>query len=55
VKKVDILPYHTIGASKMVRLGRAYPLDRLEPLKKKEIERAKDILESHGLEVTIGG
>jgi len=55
VRKVDVLPYHTMGASKIMRLGKKYPMNDIEPLKKTEIERAKAILESYGLEVKVGG
>jgi len=55
VRKVDVLPYHTMGASKIMRLGKKYPMNDFEPLKKTEIERAKAILESYGLEVKVGG
>jgi pyruvate formate lyase activating enzyme len=55
VNKVDILPYHTMGASKITRLGRTYLLTELTPIKKEEIEEAKTILESYGLQVSVGG
>jgi pyruvate formate lyase activating enzyme len=55
VNRVDILPYHSIGASKSIRLGREYSLEGIEPLKKHEIDKAKAVLESQGLRVTIGG
>ncbi len=55
VRRVDILPYHTIGVSKITRLGREYPLHDLEPLTQERIDRAVRILEAAGLEVTVGG
>jgi pyruvate formate lyase activating enzyme len=55
VVRVDIMPYHSTGESKNFRLGRDYPLKGVEPLKKEEVEEAKSILTSYGLEVRIGG
>jgi len=55
VRKVDVLPYHTMGASKIMRLGKKYPMKDVGLLNKTGIERAKAILESYGLEVKVGG
>lgn len=56
-KMVDlhILPYHSYGVNKYVRLGRKYSLSKLAPPKSKDIERVKSLLESYGLRIKIGG
>lgn len=55
VRRVDILPYHSMGESKSIRLGRRYSLGGLDILPKEEIDKAKEILLSYGLEVVVGG
>jgi pyruvate formate lyase activating enzyme len=53
--RVELLPYHRIGAAKYARLGRTYRLeDTPEPLAG-EIERVGDELRRAGLNVTVGG
>ena len=54
VRRIDLLPYHSTGESKSVRLSRDYPLAGRPPLEREEAERARDILVSYGLEVNIG-
>lgn len=44
VKKVEILPYHTLGVFKWKELGYKYSLDDVEPPTKEQVERAKEIL-----------
>ena len=44
VKKVEILPYHTLGVFKWKELGFKYSLDDVEPPTKEQVERAKEIL-----------
>ena len=44
VKKVEVLPYHTLGAYKWKALGLEYPLDSIEPPSQERIENAKRIL-----------
>jgi pyruvate formate lyase activating enzyme len=53
-RRVDLLPYHSTGESKSVRLFRDYPLTGRAPLEKEEVLRAQAILRSYGLEVMIG-
>lgn len=44
VKKVEILPYHTLGISKWERLNIPYPLEGVEPPSQKSLIHAKKIL-----------
>ncbi len=55
LKRVDLLPYHSIGESKSKRLGKKYPLSCVKQLSREEIIEAKLILQSYGLKVKIEG
>lgn len=44
VKKIEILPYHTMGIEKYKKLGIKYPLEGINPPNQMEIENAKKIL-----------
>ena len=44
VKRVEVLPYHTMGEVKYKNLGIAYPLAGVNPPEKESVERAKEIL-----------
>lgn len=44
VEKVEVLPYHTMGAVKYEKMGLPYPLKNTPPPDKTSIERAKRIL-----------
>ena len=55
VHDIDLLPYHTAGAAKYARLGRAYPLEGAQPPSAAAVERARATLERSGLSVHIGG
>lgn len=44
VKRVEILPYHTLGLFKWNNLGIEYPLPDAQPPTKEEVERAKELL-----------
>ena len=54
VKRVDLLPFHRLGKSKYLMLGRNCIVD-IEPPDKEYVERIKKILESDGIKVSIGG
>lgn len=53
VKKVNILPYHSIGESKSMKLGEKYSLHGLRTLTIEEIYEARKTLQSYKLEVDI--
>jgi pyruvate formate lyase activating enzyme len=55
VKKVDLLPYHTLGQAKYKALGRDYPWADHARLTEAEVERLVKVVESYGLPVSIGG
>ncbi len=44
VKKVEVLPYHTMGVVKYEKLGLEYPLKGVEAPTKESVEKAKRIL-----------
>jgi pyruvate formate lyase activating enzyme len=55
VKRVDVLPYHTLGKSKYAALGRNYPWREHERLSADEIEALAAVVRERGLPVEIGG
>lgn len=55
LKRIELLPYHKLGAFKYQRLGRTYDLRDLEPPSEDEMRALKKIVESHGLNCQIGG
>ena len=44
VEKVEVLPYHTLGAAKYASLGIEYPLKGVRPPTSERIQNAKNIL-----------
>ena len=48
VKKVEVLPYHTMGENKYDKLGLAYALKGVKPPAKERVENAKNILKIQG-------
>jgi pyruvate formate lyase activating enzyme len=54
VKRADLLPFHRLGKSKYLMLGRNCIVD-IEPPDKEYVERIKKILGSNGIKVSIGG
>ena len=54
LKRIDLLPYHSLGKEKYARLGLEYELSDLKPHESEEVGVIKSFLESHGLEVGVG-
>jgi pyruvate formate lyase activating enzyme len=52
-EKVSLLPYHSLGAGKYERLGRAYPMGDIASPPEENLRRLADILSSFGTNVTI--
>ena len=55
VRRVDLLPYHSTGAAKLGRLGRATVLDHLQPPTPGRMADVAGLFQSHGITVTQGG
>jgi pyruvate formate lyase activating enzyme len=55
IERIDVLPYHSTGESKSKRLGKSYSLPGLEPQSSEKIRTVREILESYGLKVHVGG
>ncbi|MBM3167169.1 MAG: glycyl-radical enzyme activating protein [Chloroflexi bacterium] len=53
-EKISLLGYHEWGKSKYFSLGKEYPLNGCAPLAEERLESLKDIMQSRGLQVTIG-
>lgn len=49
VKKVEVLPYHTLGIFKWEALGIPYTLKAVDPPTAASVERARNILENNSL------
>jgi len=54
ITRIELLPYHKLGASKYARLGMPYQLDGLEPPSAPEMEAIAQRMRAHGLEVHVG-
>jgi pyruvate formate lyase activating enzyme len=54
LKRVDLLPHHSLGKIKYYRLGMEYKLSDLKPHQGDEIAKIKADLESYGLQVGVG-
>jgi pyruvate formate lyase activating enzyme len=55
VHEIDLLPYHRFGQGKYKRLGMRYPMGDEPSMKEEEVGGLRDILESYGFRVKIGG
>lgn len=51
---IDINPLHRLGADKYWFLGMESPYETLGTMEKQDVLNARDIIQGHGLEVTIG-
>lgn len=47
VKKIEILPYHTLGVFKYKNLGIDYPLDGVPPLSAERVQQIRDMLSAY--------
>lgn len=45
VQKVEVLPYHTMGAVKWEKLGMKYPLEGVQPPDAQSVKKAQEILQ----------
>jgi pyruvate formate lyase activating enzyme len=55
VKKINLLPFHTIGASKYRRFNLPYRMRGIEPPDNEKMKRIKELFEETGISVKIGG
>lgn len=44
VEKIEVLPYHNMGAFKWDKMGEKYPLEGVEPPSVEQVNKAKEIL-----------
>ena len=52
VERVDVLPFHRLGAAKYAALGRPFPLAATSPPSEAELARVRAQFSDHGLVVT---
>ncbi len=55
VRQVDILPYHSMGDSKCIAIGKEYGYPQGTDVTEEKKHEARKILEKFGLRVSIGG
>jgi glycyl-radical enzyme activating protein/glucokinase-like ROK family protein len=55
ITRIDLLPYHRLGASKYAALGRSYPWSEQPPLDEGDLDDLAGVLVREGLQVNIGG
>jgi pyruvate formate lyase activating enzyme len=53
VERVEILPYHTLGAYKYAELGRENPLEGVLPPTPESVRRAREVLEQYFKTVVV--
>ena len=52
IEKVELLPYHNMGARKYEQLGMEYRLGNMPPLSQERLENARNIFKNAGLRVS---
>lgn len=55
VKRIDILPYHRLGEDKYHGLGQKYQMKKVESPSNEKMNEIKKLIESQGMNCTIGG
>ena len=55
VEEMNLLPYHRLGQDKYAGIGREYTLAHLVPPSNEHMEMLKEVAESVGIRVKIGG
>ncbi|MDF7667084.1 pyruvate formate lyase 1-activating protein [Orbaceae bacterium ESL0727] len=53
IERVDLLPYHSLGAYKWKNIGDKYSLEGVEPPPRETLDRIQAILESYGVAATF--
>lgn len=53
ITRIELLPYHRLGASKYGRLGLPYQLEGIEPPTAEQMETLAELMRRHGLEVHV--
>jgi pyruvate formate lyase activating enzyme len=54
-RRLHLLPYHQLGASKLERIGRTDRMADVPPLDAAAVAAAADLLRDYGLEIQVGG
>lgn len=55
IEDIDLLPFHQLGKYKYTSLGYVYTLDEFKEMDKKVVEKMRDRMAEHGLNVIVGG
>jgi len=53
-EKVSILPYHKLAEEKYRQLGRQYTMSHIQTPNREHLQQVRELIESYGLQVTIG-
>lgn len=55
VKQINLLPYHNYGENKYAQLGKKYGMTDIKPLTKEDLAEEKELFETFGFQVRLGG
>jgi pyruvate formate lyase activating enzyme len=55
LQRVELLPYHKLGTATYQRIGMEYKLEHVEAPSDDHMQKLKEIVESEGVKVQIGG